>query len=88
MKTFSSLLVFALTAITAFGPAAAVVAPVTEAKAPSNGIPLVTNSKNPTCKPWYAIRDTIMGGIFGGEACFSIFWSEGTLLNYMFLSSY
>ena len=82
MKTFFSLLTFALTAITAISPAAAAAA----AKAPANGIPLVANNKNPTCKPWYAIRDTIMGGIFKGEACFLKFWSEEILLNYMFLS--
>ncbi|KAJ7221263.1 heme peroxidase [Mycena pura] len=33
----------------------------------SNGIPTVANAKNPLCKPWYAVRDAIMGGIFQGR---------------------
>ncbi|KAJ7142486.1 heme peroxidase [Mycena epipterygia] len=32
-----------------------------------NGIPTVANAKNPLCKPWYAIRDAIMGGIYQGR---------------------
>jgi hypothetical protein len=31
-----------------------------------SGIPTVDNAKNPLCKPWYAIRDAIMGGIYHG----------------------
>jgi hypothetical protein len=30
-------------------------------------IPTATNSKNPSCKPWYAVRDAIMGGIYHGN---------------------
>ncbi|KAJ6530749.1 hypothetical protein B0H19DRAFT_1273721 [Mycena capillaripes] len=30
-------------------------------------IPTATNSKNPSCKPWYAVRDAIMGGIYHGR---------------------
>ncbi|KAJ7907643.1 heme peroxidase [Mycena leptocephala] len=32
-----------------------------------SGIPTVDNAKNPLCKPWYAIRDAIMGGIYHGR---------------------
>ncbi|KAJ7096955.1 heme peroxidase [Mycena epipterygia] len=32
-----------------------------------SGIPNVTNAINPTCIPWYGIRDAIMGGIFQGR---------------------
>ncbi|KAJ7684142.1 heme peroxidase [Mycena polygramma] len=32
-----------------------------------SGIPTVDNAKNPVCKPWYAIRDAIMGGIYHGR---------------------
>ncbi|KAJ7583044.1 heme peroxidase [Mycena floridula] len=32
-----------------------------------SGIPTVANNKNPVCKPWYAIRDAIMGGLFHGR---------------------
>ncbi|KAF7354008.1 Peroxidase [Mycena venus] len=32
-----------------------------------NGIPTVDNAKNPLCKPWYAIRDAIMGDIYHGR---------------------
>ncbi|KAJ6457967.1 heme peroxidase [Mycena sanguinolenta] len=32
-----------------------------------NGIPNVTDAKNPVCIPWYDIRDAIMGGIFQGR---------------------
>jgi len=32
-----------------------------------SGIPNVTNAVNPTCVPWYGIRDAIMGGIFEGR---------------------
>lgn len=31
-----------------------------------NGIPTVADNKNPACKPWYAIRDAIMGDIYHG----------------------
>ncbi|KAJ6566884.1 heme peroxidase [Mycena capillaripes] len=33
----------------------------------ASGIPTVNNAKNPLCKPWYAIRDAIMGGIYHGR---------------------
>ncbi|KAJ6504439.1 heme peroxidase [Mycena vulgaris] len=32
-----------------------------------SGIPTVANAKNPLCKPWYAVRDAIMGGIYHGR---------------------
>ncbi|KAJ6471628.1 heme peroxidase [Mycena vitilis] len=32
-----------------------------------SGIPNVTDAQNPTCIPWYGIRDAIMGGIFEGR---------------------
>ncbi|KAJ6577707.1 heme peroxidase [Mycena capillaripes] len=32
-----------------------------------NGIPTAANAKNPQCKPWYAIRDEIMGDIYHGR---------------------
>ncbi|KAJ7640715.1 heme peroxidase [Mycena polygramma] len=32
-----------------------------------SGITTAANAKNPVCKPWYAIRDDIMGGVFGGR---------------------
>ncbi|KAJ7142475.1 heme peroxidase [Mycena epipterygia] len=32
-----------------------------------SGIPTVANVQNPLCKPWYAIRDSIMGGIYHGR---------------------
>jgi hypothetical protein len=36
-----------------------------------SGIPNVTNAKNPTCVPFYGIRDAIMGGLFqGGRVIF------------------
>lgn len=35
-----------------------------------SGIPNVTNAVNPTCIPWYGIRDAIMGGIFQGGRTF------------------
>jgi hypothetical protein len=31
-----------------------------------SGIPTVYGAKNAACKPWYAIRDAIMGGIYHG----------------------
>jgi hypothetical protein len=31
-----------------------------------SGIPNVANARNPTCVPFYAIRDAIMGGLFQG----------------------
>jgi hypothetical protein len=31
-----------------------------------SGIPTVDGAKNAVCKPWYAIRDAIMGGIYHG----------------------
>ncbi|KAJ7111399.1 hypothetical protein C8R44DRAFT_883201 [Mycena epipterygia] len=33
----------------------------------ASGIPTVANAKDPACKPWYAIRDAIMGGIYHGR---------------------
>ncbi|KAJ7648766.1 heme peroxidase [Mycena polygramma] len=33
----------------------------------ANVISTAANSKNSVCKPWYAIRDDIMGGIYGGR---------------------
>jgi len=33
----------------------------------ASGIPSVANAKNPACKPWYPIRDAIMGGIYQGR---------------------
>ncbi|KAJ6528946.1 heme peroxidase [Mycena capillaripes] len=32
-----------------------------------SGIPNVTDAQNPTCIPWYGIRDAIMGGLFQGR---------------------
>ncbi|KAJ7112725.1 heme peroxidase [Mycena epipterygia] len=32
-----------------------------------SGIPNVVNATNPTCIPWYGIRDAIMGGIYQGR---------------------
>ncbi|KAJ7111415.1 heme peroxidase [Mycena epipterygia] len=32
----------------------------------ASGIPTVANAKNPACKPWYAVRDAIMGDIYHG----------------------
>jgi len=32
-----------------------------------SGIPNVTNARNPTCIPFYGVRDAIMGGIFQGR---------------------
>ncbi|KAJ7061847.1 heme peroxidase [Mycena amicta] len=32
-----------------------------------SGIPNVVNATNPTCVPWYAVRDAIMGGLFQGR---------------------
>ncbi|KAJ7896677.1 heme peroxidase [Mycena olivaceomarginata] len=32
-----------------------------------SGIPTVDGAKNAVCKPWYAIRDAIMGGIYHGR---------------------
>ncbi|KAJ7302403.1 heme peroxidase [Mycena albidolilacea] len=32
-----------------------------------SGIPTVDGAKNAACKPWYAIRDAIMGGIYHGR---------------------
>lgn len=31
-----------------------------------SGIPTVADNKDPVCKPWYAIRDAIMGDIYHG----------------------
>lgn len=33
-----------------------------------NGITTVADNKNPVCKPWYAIRDAIMGDIYHGQS--------------------
>ncbi|KAJ7679448.1 heme peroxidase [Mycena polygramma] len=33
----------------------------------SNGIPSKANAKNPVCKPWYDVRDAIMGGLYHGR---------------------
>lgn len=31
-----------------------------------SGIPTVNDVKNPLCKPWIAVRDAIMGGLYQG----------------------
>lgn len=33
-----------------------------------SGIPTVADNKNPVCRPWYAIRDAIMGDIYHGKS--------------------
>ncbi|KAJ7642416.1 heme peroxidase [Mycena polygramma] len=33
----------------------------------NNGIPLKANAKNPVCKPWYDVRDAIMGELYHGR---------------------
>jgi hypothetical protein len=37
-------------------------------------IPLAKNANNPACKPWYAVRDAIMGGIYHGEQNLLVSW--------------
>ncbi|KAJ7664490.1 heme peroxidase [Mycena polygramma] len=33
----------------------------------NNVIPTKANAKNPVCKPWYDVRDAIMGGLYNGR---------------------
>ncbi|KAJ6577808.1 heme peroxidase [Mycena capillaripes] len=33
----------------------------------ASGIPTASNAKNSQCKPWYGIRDDVMGGIYHGR---------------------
>jgi hypothetical protein len=74
MQTFSSLLrlILVVTAVTlSAAPSQAAIVGRSGGQ-PSNGIPTVQNVKNPACAPWFAVRDTIMGGLFGGQSCLSL----------------
>jgi hypothetical protein len=69
MRAFTSTLlafcaiVFAMPQVTPPSPA---VGGGSGAQTTGSGIPNVTNAQNPTCIPYYGVRDAIMGGIFQG----------------------